>query len=156
MKYNYNNFNSQNGYEKLPTNIVEDIGDICLEIEDKGFFIKLEDCLYRSRSSLTISLPEDISLAIVSDGDYTFYRTKLYQYQEICDVVERLKDYMLQNGYSTRIEASEHSASVLSIQCYITLCRNKSAYLWKIQLSFQKNNSNKIRKFKDYLGISFK
>lgn len=115
--------------EEIPSNIIEDLSDICLEIEDYGFITNLED--HDKYKDLNI----------------IYKNHQQFPYQEVLDVVERIEDYMIQNGYSTKVGILEHSAQ-MNLKSP-SLLKSKQSYVIRVNLFFQKNNSRKIRKFKD-------
>lgn len=67
--------------------IVQNLKDICIELEDEGFKIFLQG----------INPHVEIHLGISKGGED-------FKYGEVSEVVERMKDYMKQEGYSAVVK----------------------------------------------------
>jgi len=75
------------GFKPMNKDIIENISDILLELKDIGFDYNLH------------LLESNIEIFKFYEHDYDNFK-----YDEIGDTIERIKDYMIKNGYSTKIE----------------------------------------------------
>lgn len=80
-------------FKDLNKNIQQDIIDICLELQDAGFTIVKAKNPLKEYNCHTFFIYRDAKHHL---GEF-------FKYDEVKEVVERLRDYMNQNGYKTEI-----------------------------------------------------
>jgi hypothetical protein len=73
--------------------IISDIKDICLELQDKGFIVKFNMKPQMNR----ISVHRKSHIVIRK------FRNKFFDSNDILEVIERLRNYMEDNGYETKV-----------------------------------------------------
>lgn len=94
----------------------KDLKDICLELQDKGFYIdlRIESTGGFTRFNSFNSSKFDPNSSCIKLTITHYKRT--YKFEEIEDVVERIKEYSIQNEYRCqfiwRIESDEHGIKV--------------------------------------------
>lgn len=101
----------------------KDIKDMTLELQDEGFDISfgiLSSGGYPSDDAKFN--PDSSCMSIIINTDLNKNIPDSYQYEEIEDVVERIKEYSVMNGYhchfTWRIEADEHGVEVGTLFIY--------------------------------------
>lgn len=96
----------------LPIEIINDLRDICLELQDIGFNIKIGG--YVSHSEREYENP--------TEGDYTFIQIqgkfKIEIKNEIDEVLDHIRDYMTIYRYNTDIDKIRKSPN--DIRYFIT------------------------------------
>jgi len=133
-------FNESNKYLMLK-NIIEDIKDICIDLEDLGFNIKIQP-------------DNDIKIKVLSlDGnlynslrDVPFYveiskfstfRRQFYVDDSSWDVIQRLLEFMKSSGFKNKIELSHPTHASQSVDI-TSLSDYTSRPTYYIRVSFIK------------------
>lgn len=75
--------------------IISDIKDICLELQDLGFIIK-----FNMKPNIA---GDKISVYRKSHIVIRKFRNKIFDSNDILEVIERLRDYMEDNGYEMKV-----------------------------------------------------
>lgn len=103
-------------YENQNLNeIIQDIDDICLELKDKGFEIMKHS--NGSKGFLQEKWVEyDLSIFKYKEDEF-----EPFEYEEVEEVVERLKDYMSQNGFQTDVTHRKNGSSYYKVILVFTL-----------------------------------
>ena len=116
MKYLVS-YNESNKFLRVK-NIIEDIKDICLEIQDKGFTFKIEPS--NDIKMKVMSLQGDT----ISDKGIPFYveiekfqgYRHIFKIGEVSDVIQRLIDYMNSNGFKSIVQIpTKHHVNQLAL-----------------------------------------
>ena len=107
------------------TEIIQDIDDICLELKDEGFTIIRHSSSFKG----FLDKERESYLEIIKMIDEI---EQPFEYEEVEDVVERLKDFMSQNGFKTEVNLRKspfmHFVNKKMIE--------EKEELWKIVLKF--------------------
>lgn len=81
------------GNINLPIHVIEELRDICLELEDDGFLVDI------SKSPESMMFPQGFTYIII-----TYPQIHKFTYtKEISEVIERIKEYTLSQGYNLRV-----------------------------------------------------
>lgn len=87
--------------ESLEPNTIQDLQDICQELQDIGFEITINEDLYWVeiwRKHSPYDVPEEIKKNYFASTALFNY----FSYESIKETIERIKDYMNQQGYKSR------------------------------------------------------
>lgn len=95
-------FNESNSYQHFPNiiDIINDLKDICLELSDQGFNIWVGSGYGLANPNFGKLIILDISAPVQY---YDSKQSRIF-FNKSKEVVERLKDYMNQNGYKSKVE----------------------------------------------------
>jgi len=124
-------------------NILYDLKDICIELEDKGYTIKVspDNEIHIKVLSLQDRVLKNISIPFYVEVTRFIGYKKEFNPSYFSDIISHIVEYMKTNGYNTKFLINKpHNSQILNQ--FVEISQDKlDKYIYTLRLEFKKIDS---------------